>query len=210
MSKLIVYQMTKEEVYQLLNGTRLLDEVAEYLCLKKNGHSHNAYEFKDAARELIYQKCAQSFQYNDYVNDAKAALDRVRYGSFGKWISWAIKEEKNEIAWKKDKQERSEKIATLKEECRKNGLDFRKEKKKLLKELKEERKKNSEYKYWKEEHKTPRRIKYRRILLIFAPLALILLYTSIFLKLPSLSEIATILFIPVFVAVKKLFFPSYD
>ena len=159
MSNLIVYQMTKEEVYQLLNSrySFFLHEVAEYLCLQKNGHSHNAYEFEDAARELIYRECLKIFRYSGSVNDAKDALDSVYHGSYSKQIQQRVKEERAKKAWAEEQKKRQEKIEKLKEECQKNGLDFRKEKKKLLKELK---------KQWKKKKSDPVLTTFKLLLLI--------------------------------------------
>ena len=119
-----------------------MDEVAEYLYLTANERDRNrpSYVFKETAREVIYQQCLRSFQYNEYVNDAQSALDDVRRGTFGEMVKKRVQKAHDEKARAKKEAERQEKIENLKRECQKNGLDFRKEKKKLLKELKKKEK----------------------------------------------------------------------
>ena len=161
MPTIIVHQMSKEEVYQLLNSrySFFLHEVAEYLRLTAKEKDRNKPDcvYEDAARELIYRECLKIFRYSGSVNDVKDALDSVYHGSYSKQIQQRVKEERAKKAGAEEQKKRQEKIEKLKEECQKNGLDFRKEKKKLLKELK---------KQWKKEKSDPVLTTFKLLLLI--------------------------------------------
>ena len=126
MATIYLHQMTREQVMIELDTHyhSLLSETIEYCKATTPNGSKEAYE--EIARELIYQECVKSFNFNDHVTSAREALERVSNGPFYKLVCETLQKLEQERILE------MQRVTKLKEKCCKKGLDFDKENEKYF------------------------------------------------------------------------------
>ena len=139
-----MYQMTKEEVVrEIYSRPSFLKKVTKCAFIQNPKLTESEAEI--VAVEMIYSKCQQSFQYNEYCKSAADAVNRVSASdsSFMQWVDDTIKKHENKL--KKEEEQRkyeaqqqakeAARIEKLKKHCKENGLNFEIENKKYLKKM---------------------------------------------------------------------------
>ena len=148
MASINIYQLDKGEVMEELDlhHSSTVQNLAEYLRLTAAPGYRDKPEhyYIMAAKEVIYQKCLQTFRFYDGVTDAHSAL-RYTLGYSYSLELYEKLEEARRMAPIKAEQERkaaqlaaekeAARIEKLKKKCEKRGLDFEKENQKEQKKI---------------------------------------------------------------------------